>query len=765
MREAYILLFSAMTIMLGVCAVLAAFSRKRNGKSVAFVLVAFMVPVIGNIFIVSAVSRNLSTIGEYIYFLGMDLTVLGLLTFAIDYCEYDKSKGRLRYIAYALLAADAVQYAINPITGHAFTTEEITVGKMPYYRLVPLWGQVYHRVIDYTVILVVLILFIIKIKNSPKVYAEKYYPILTIIILGCLGQTFFIFSKTPIDRSMIGFGLLGICIYYFALCYRSRRLLDRMLANLASDTSTAIYFFDLNDRCLWANTPGREFLGIDEEDFSSVRDLLGKKFSDMEREDDEWKSQSLIISGGEVKYYSLERHSMMENGRKTGSFLSIRENTADQMALQNEIYTSTHDTLTGLFKRDHLFRLVRERLLRKRKEQYCAIFINIKNFKIVNDVFSNSFGNTVLKAVAKWIDDRTGPDCIYGRLHADTFGCLVPVDEFRSKLEMLTKELENFVVKDEKHEYKVILQLGAYEILPGEVDEIPVSVMFDRAHMALSSIKDEYRTHVAVYDDDMRENVLWDQQIANELKDALEDGQLCPYLQPIVDANGNAIGAEALVRWIHPQYGFLAPFKFIPMLEKSGMIVDVDRFMWKSACELLAKWKKEGYEQFISINISPKDFYFMDVVEELNNLVKEYGVEAEKLRVEITESVMITDVESRMKILDDLRKSGFIIEMDDFGSGYSSLNLLKDMPVDVLKIDMKFLEGNDEETKAKTILKNIINLTKDLDIVSLTEGVETERQYSALSIMGCRLFQGYHFSKPLPVAEFEEKWLKKGTEK
>ena len=156
------------------------------------------------------------------------------------------------------------------------------------------------------------------------------------------------------------------------------------------------------------------------------------------------------------------------------------------------------------------------------------------------------------------------------------------------------------------------------------------------------------------------------------------------------------------------------------------------------------------------------DFYYINVVSEISKLVKEYDIEPRKLRLEITETVMMNDAGDRMKILDEFRKLGFIVEMDDFGSGYSSLNLLKDMPVDVLKIDMKFLSDSEENDKPMTILKNIVKLSEELKIVSLTEGVETEQQYKQLSEMGCKLFQGYYFSKPLPENEFEE-YLKKSA--
>jgi EAL domain-containing protein (putative c-di-GMP-specific phosphodiesterase class I) len=219
------------------------------------------------------------------------------------------------------------------------------------------------------------------------------------------------------------------------------------------------------------------------------------------------------------------------------------------------------------------------------------------------------------------------------------------------------------------------------------------------------------------------------------------------------------MGAEALVRWIHPDEGFLSPGKFIPVFERNGLIAEVDRYMWRCACEILADWKKRGINKFISINISPKDFYFMDVVKEIKDLVAEFDIDPVNLRIEITETVMMTEAADRIKLVDDLRASGFIVEMDDFGSGYSSLNLLKDMPVDVLKIDMQFLKDSERNMRAGMIIKNIINMSEDLGIASLTEGVETAAQFEKLYAMGCKLYQGYYFSKPVPREDFEKQWF------
>lgn len=202
------------------------------------------------------------------------------------------------------------------------------------------------------------------------------------------------------------------------------------------------------------------------------------------------------------------------------------------------------------------------------------------------------------------------------------------------------------------------------------------------------------------------------------------------------------------------------PGEFIPVFEKNGMIVKLDQYMWEAACKQLRKWKDEGKkDMYISVNISPKDFYFMDVKQVLTDSVKKYNIEPQKLKLEITETAIMTNIDNPVEILDGLRKEGFIIEMDDFGSGYSSLNMLKDIYVDILKIDMAFLRKSNDEERGRKILKTMIQLAKDLEMPTITEGVETLEQVEFLKAMGCKMFQGYYFAKPMDVATFEEKYM------
>ena len=323
----------------------------------------------------------------------------------------------------------------------------------------------------------------------------------------------------------------------------------------------------------------------------------------------------------------------------------------------------------------------------------------------------------------------------------------------------LETALGHFKVNDGKLEHTVLIHMGVYFIPDKNID---VSVMFDRARMAVNTIKNDYQIFVAYYDDAMRNQVLWDQNISSHLGEAITEKQIIPYLQPIVDTDGKPVGAEALVRWIHPQLGFLSPAKFVPVFERNGMIAEVDKYMWRCACEILAKWKEEGLNLFVSINISPKDFYFMDVVSVIISYADKYNIDRSRLRIEITESVMMDDNRYRMRIMNDFREAGFIVEIDDFGSGYSSLNTIANYNFDVLKLDMVFLRSFDNNPKTGKIMGYVVKGAKAMGVSPLCEGVETQNHFDFLNRIGCERAQGYYFGKPMPMEESRAFTMEKG---
>ena len=747
MRYVMAAIIALLVIALAVCAHFARKSRKTTAPRVAALIDALLLPVIGNLVIILSGNRTLSTLGSLIYFTGMNAVVYALLAFTFDYCRYPKPKTGIKRIVLGLLIFDAIQLLCNPFFHHAFDLTAVEVSGADYYQLIPYLGQSFHRVLCYGVFMASVAIFFWKMVTAPRLYFERYAVIFFSMISIGLWETFYIFSSSPIDRSMVGFGFFGLLVYYFAIYYRPVRLLDKMLARVASQMFQGVFFFDAVGRCVWVNKVGCETFHIDRDNYEPAAAKLADMFGELRGE--EWVRHDVIQVDGEKKYYLLEKHSIEDSrGKTAGSFLSIFDETERQKALEKDRYNATHDALTGLYSREYLYERTREAIDGSPDKTFMICFVDIADFKLVNDIFGREFGDYALRCTADSFRSSMRPGSLYGRLSGDTFGMCIPKELFDA--EIAEKALENFVVRQEDKEYHLIMHQGVYEASERDLD---VSVMFDRAHMALDSIKDDFNSHLAYYDDAMRKEVLWNQRMVEELPAAIKKRQICPYLQMIVDSEGHIVGAEALVRWLHPTEGFLAPYCFVPTLEKNGMIAQVDKYMWRCACEILSRWRDNNL--FISVNVSPKDFYFMDVVKELSSLVEEFRVDPARLRVEITETVVMTDEAKRISILKELRAAGFIVEMDDFGSGYSSLNMLKDMPVDVVKIDMAFLRKTEDDARALIILNSIMQMTSNLSLASITEGVETGEQYRRLKNMGCGMFQGYYFAKPMPVEAFE----------
>lgn len=751
-RAIFSLVFVALSVALAVCGLIAFRSRKPIGVPLGRMLVALIPPVAGNLLIIGATTKLPATIGCYLYYIGIDFTVFSLLRYILSYCNIPWKANKARVFVLSLLGLDVFQLLANIFFGHAFSLERIELYGQPYYRMVPYLPQNLHRLLVYGVLAAVLVILLLKMLHSSRIASRRYAVIFFTLLVVIIWCSFYVISRTPLDRSMIGYAAFGLLAFYFSLYYKPVRLLNRIMMDISAELPDAVFFFDDAGSCIWLNSEARRLLDVDGRDLDEVEEKL-KPFNASGQGTDNWTSRLELDGDGGRRYYALEKRTIRDaRGYVDGSFLSIRDDTGAQLNLMREAYRARHDELTGLYTRPYLYHCIGQRLSGASGEALCLVFVNISNFKLINDVFGVSFGDDVLKQVADLLRALVPEDGVYGRLAGDTFGLFMPTADFDA--DAIERRLASFTVNTGEIDYHVLIHMGVYEVKDAALE---VSVMIDRARIAASGLRNDYHTHIAWYDDRMRENLIWEQEITGDLKNALTERQIVPYLQPLVDASGKVVGAEALVRWNHPQYGFLSPARFIPIFEQNGMIAEVDRYMWRCACEQLERWRDN--DLFISVNISPKDFYFMDVTSEIRGLVKEYGVDPARLRLEITESIMISDVENKVRLLTDLRQAGFIVEMDDFGSGYSSLNMLKNMPIDVIKIDMVFLRSSEQDEKSRMILRNIINMSTDLNIVPLTEGVETEKQYDELSHMGCKLFQGYFFAKPMAVNDFEARYI------
>lgn len=410
------------------------------------------------------------------------------------------------------------------------------------------------------------------------------------------------------------------------------------------------------------------------------------------------------------------------------------------------------DRLTGLYSREFFYQRVRESIQQAPQKKYDILCSNIENFKLLNDVFGSSAGDQLLCGIADLYREYVGGHGIVGRLNADQFVCLLEGG--------ITYTDEMFIHAGEAvnglpHGKNVVMKWGIYSVTDYDIS---VEQMCDRALLAARSIKGQYGKYFATYDDQLRGELLRRQAILDSMETALAEEQFFVCFQPKYRIQDGALaGAEALVRWRHPRWGVQAPGEFIPIFEQNGFITKLDQFVWDKTCSILRQWEDRGYPVIpVSVNVSRADIYNTDIADILMNILKKYNLSPERLHLEITESAYTENPGQIIETVCHLRSLGFVIEMDDFGTGYSSLNMLSRLPIDILKLDMKFVQSESGKVTKHGILRFIMDLARWLGLSVVAEGVETKEQLNQLMEISCDYAQGYYFTKPISQEAFEE---------
>ncbi len=442
-----------------------------------------------------------------------------------------------------------------------------------------------------------------------------------------------------------------------------------------------------------------------------------------------------------------------EELRSQNRYLLMQKN--DELRHQNELrYIAEHDSLTSICNKAAFYRKTKAMLDMSPNTTFVMIAFDIEKFRLINDIFGHTEGDRLLRYVAQRMQTAFGTHSTYGRIVADNFALCIPYR--REDLEDLRISTD-LDLKEYDLSFEITLVFGLYII---DDRTLPVSIMHDRAEMAKRTVKGNYVKRYAYYNDTLRKALLDEQQIINDMNEALQSKQFEVYLQPkCVLSTGEIIGAEALVRWNHPTRGLLMPGAFVPLFEKNGFIMKMDAYVWESVFALMRKWmdRHDGKPPIpLSMNVSRVDMYNPSLVTILCDLADRYQVPRKYIELEITESAYADDPKQLSELIAVFQREGFTVEMDDFGSAYSSLNMLKELPVDMLKLDMRFLSGSDLEGRGGTILNSIVRMARYLNLPIVAEGVETAEQVRFLLSIGCSQGQGYYYYKPMPVAEFEE---------
>ena len=410
------------------------------------------------------------------------------------------------------------------------------------------------------------------------------------------------------------------------------------------------------------------------------------------------------------------------------------------------------DHLTGLLNREYFYRYAGQYDTFRENEPTDAVVVDISHFHMINERYGRVYADGVLRRVGEELRELLkvsgGIAC---RREADTFLVYRPHGEdYAAFIDRLAAAAGG------ETRGRIRLRAGVYPNVDRSLD---MERRFDHAKMAADSIRGSFTTTVAMYDDALREKEVFAERLLDDFQDALDRKQFLVYFQPKYDIRPDVpviYGAEALVRWSHPELGMISPGIFIPLFESNGLIRDLDNYVWRAAAEHLRDWKTRlGTSVPVSVNVSRVDMMDPELPDTLRSLVEENGLDCRDLHLEITESAYTEDAERIVAAVNGLREAGFLLEMDDFGSGYSSLNMITTLPIDLLKVDMMFIRHAFSEGGDTRILKVIVDIARSLSVPMVAEGVETEEQMLALRELGCDIVQGYYFSRPVPANEFE----------
>lgn len=428
---------------------------------------------------------------------------------------------------------------------------------------------------------------------------------------------------------------------------------------------------------------------------------------------------------------------------------------SEMSAYQQLKYLSEYDSLTGLYNKEMFFKNSENMFYKHLNSDFALIRFDIDRFKLINSFFGMDEGDKLLKYIADKLREYLGSESkgvTYSRIESDVFAICTEYSDKEKLIEKI-RFLKDAIIDNYELEFNINLNFGIYLITN---IRMPMNVMLDKAALAEREIKGSHINNYNFYTDEIGEKLERIQQITNEMNSALKNKEFVVYYQPKYSAKTNKpCGAEALVRWLHPKKGLVSPGIFIPVFERNGFISHLDHYVWESVCKTISAWLKSGISPYpVSINISRVNLYDPNLVNILCEFTDKYSVPRNLLQLELTESLYTENPKEIVKIIDMMHAEGFTVLMDDFGSGYSSLNILKDLDIDILKIDMAFFSKSNISGRAENIIAAIIRMSKWLGLKTTAEGVEDGNQAAFLREIGCNYIQGYYFAKPMPLEDY-----------
>ena len=570
-------------------------------------------------------------ITQSLYFISIDWLLIYMLHFVQLYTGQFEENNIVKKICYTVAALETISFIVNIFTGHVFD-----IGKTVYKGVeycIPSDYSVFftiHLVFSYVLVAFSVLALLVKAITTHKMYRKKYLTIMFSILVVVIFKIVYIFADIPFDISIIFYCGLAFLISYYSLFFQPKDIIDSMLALVVEGIDDAIICFDAIGECVYLNKTVNKIFNNNKEIIETVKERL-VQYSDenkLEFNDEvQWAERMLIDR--KTRYFNIIFHKLFNKKHEyIGCFYSISDRTKEIEDFKDEHYRMTHDKLTGVYSREYFFELVEKKLRAHPDEQFYMVCSSIKGFKLYNDLFGEKQGDEILKMEAELLMKYSHENSLYGRISGAKFAVLVPKDIYTEDifLSCIDKMKERF----DNDIYKLHIHAGAYLI---EDNTENASLICDKSRFAIEALGEDFNTIITYYDSSIMKKSIRERQIISEFESALEEKQFVMFLQPQISSENRLCGAEALVRWQHPERGLVFPSDFIEVLEKAGLIYRLDKYIWERAAECLTKWKKQNIDYYISVNISIKDFDYLDIYKEFTTLVEKYDIEPKKLKL------------------------------------------------------------------------------------------------------------------------------------
>lgn len=461
----------------------------------------------------------------------------------------------------------------------------------------------------------------------------------------------------------------------------------------------------------------------------------------------------LLTPAGEYRWFRMVM-TRQEPSSKSHLLVGVLSDIDIQMKYQELLrHRAEINPVCGIPNRETFLEMTQQLLGQEKDSSHFLLCFDIERFKLINESFGYEAGDKLLRYVGNVLKDLALPSETFGHLHNDMFSMCIgrSCQDAIILAETITHKIQAYPLS-----FRFFVPVGIAPVSPGCTD--PVNLLCDRAVMAQRRIKGNYLSSYSFYQPFMGAALSREHLLIANMEAALKENQFQVHYQPQYDMrNREVIGAEALARWQHPILGMISPAEFIPLFERNGFIIRLDEYIWEQTCKAIRRWLDNGMRAVpVSVNVSRIHLYNTNFCSKLSSLCQQYDIPRHLLQLELTESAYTERPQELFPVMDYLRQSGFIFAMDDFGNGYSSLNILKDIPISIVKLDLQFLENTRNGTQTgRSILKHIIQLINDLNLSVLAEGVEQEEQIHFLLDAGCNYAQGYYYAKPMPLPELE----------